>query len=285
MRANIGAAGRKTDNVLTFLFWNTNRKPLFDLVAHLVEEHQVDVVMLAESAARPVEVLQKLNENSPDFHYAPPRAPTAVEVFTRFSGEFLRPTFESGRVSIHRMALPARAELLLVMAHLPSKLHWSEDSQALECAELARSIRQEEEKVGHSRTLLIGDLNVDPFESGVVSAAGLHGLMTRELAAGKNLRTVQGKDYATFYNPMWGHFGDRTGGPSGSYYYERAEHKVHFWHLFDQILIRPDVLEFCSSDPVSIVTRAGDIPLLSKSGSPDHTVGSDHLPLLFKLSV
>ena len=271
--------------MLTFLFWNTNRKPVTGLIARLVEEHRVDVLMLAESGAGTVEMLRKLNENAPDFHYAPSRAPTAVEVFTRFSGAFLKPTFDSGRVSIRRLALPARAELLLAMVHLPSKLYWSEDSQTHECVELARSIQQEEGKAGHSRSLLIGDLNVDPFESGVVSTVGLHGLMTRELASRKNFRTVQEKDYPAFYNPMWGHFGDRTGGPSGSYYYENAEHKVYFWHLFDQVLIRPDVLDFCSSDPVSIITRAGDTPLLSESGRPDQSLASDHLPLLFRLSV
>ena len=270
--------------MLTFLFWNMNRKRLVDMIARLVEDRWVDVLMLAENATGAVEMLQRLNEGSPEFHYAPSRAPTAVDVFTRFSGEFLKPTFESGRVSIRRMALPARAELLLAMVHLPSKLYWSEDSQTLECAQLARSIRQEEERAGHSRTLLIGDLNVDPFEPGVVSAAGLHGMMTRQLASRK-VRTVQGQDYPTFYIPMWGHFGDRTGGPSGSYYYERAEHKEYFWHLFDQVLIRPDVLDFCPSDPVTIITRVGDTPVLSESGRPNRSVGSDHLPLLFKLSV
>lgn len=271
--------------MLTFLFWNINRKPLADAIVRLVQEHRVDVLMLAESVSGPVGMLQKLNQDSADFHYAPSRAPTAVDVFTRFSGQFLTPTFESGRVSIRRMALPARVELLLAMVHLPSKFYWSEDSQAFECAELARSIREEETRAGHSRTLLIGDLNVDPFERGVVSASGLHGLMTRQLASRKNFRTVQEKDYPTFYNPMWGHFGDRSGGPSGSYYYEGAEHKAYFWHLFDQVLMRPEVLDFCPNDPVSIITRAGDTPLLSESGRPDQSVASDHLPLLFGLSV
>jgi exonuclease III len=204
--------------VLRFLFWNVNHKPLADAIVRLVQEYQADVLMLAESVTAAVTMLQKLNKDSPDFHYAPSRAPTAVDVFTRFSGQFLTPTLESGRVSIRRMALPARVELLLAMVHLPSKSYWSDDSQALECAELARSIRQEEEKAGHSRTLVMGDLNVDPFETGVVSTVGLHGLMTRELASRKNFRTVQEKDYPTFYNPMWGHFGDRSGGPSGSCY-------------------------------------------------------------------
>jgi hypothetical protein len=106
--------------MLTFLFWNMNRKRLVDMIARLVEDHWVDVLMLAENATGAVEMLQRLNEGSPEFHYAPSRAPTAVDVFTRFSGEFLKPTFESGRVSIRRMALPARAELLLAMVHLPA---------------------------------------------------------------------------------------------------------------------------------------------------------------------
>jgi endonuclease/exonuclease/phosphatase family metal-dependent hydrolase len=270
--------------MLTFLFWNINRKPLTELVARLVEDHHVDVLALAESGATPDRVLRDLNTNSAAFHYARSRMPTPVEVFTRFSGGFLKSTLESQQVSIRRMALPARPELLLVMVHLPSKSYWSEDSQVFECAKLARSIAAEEKQAGHSRTLVIGDLNMDPFEPGVVSAAGLHGMMTRRLASRKS-RRVLGHDYPTFYNPMWGHFGDRGGGPSGSYYYERAEHKVYFWHLFDQVLVRPEIFDFCPTDPVSIVTRAGDTSLLMDSGRPDKTVASDHLPLLLKLSI
>ncbi len=272
--------------MLTFLFWNTNRKPLTDLIVPLVEEYAVDVLMLAESGVAAVEMLQKLNAKSEMFYYAPSRIPpAAVEVFTRFSGRFLRPTFERGRLSIRRLALRARPELLLAVIHLPSKLYWSEDSQASECVDLARNIAEEEKQAGHGRTVLIGDLNMDPFESGVVSANGLHGVMTRQLATSKNLRTVQGTQFPTFYNPMWGHFGDRTGGPSGGYYYERAEHKVYFWHLFDQVLIRPDVLQYCPADPVSIITRAGNTSLLTELDAPDATIASDHLPLLLRLSI
>ncbi len=270
--------------MLTFLFWNTNRKPVTGLVARLAEEHRVDVVVLVESESSSSEILNKLNENSVDFYYARSRVPTAVEVFTRFSPDFLVPTLESGRFSIRRMSLPARPELLLAMVHLPSKSYWTNDSQTLECAELSRMVQTEEQKVGHRRTLLLGDLNVDPFEPGMVGASGLHAMMTRQLAA-RQSRTVQGREYPMFYNPMWGHFGDRTGGPSGSYYYERAEHVVHFWHLFDQVLIRPDVLNFCPIDPVSIITRAGETSLLSDSGKPDTDGGSDHLPVLLKLTV
>jgi hypothetical protein len=34
--------------MLTFLFWNTNGKPLVDAIVDLVEEESVDVLILAE---------------------------------------------------------------------------------------------------------------------------------------------------------------------------------------------------------------------------------------------
>jgi hypothetical protein len=66
--------------------------------------------------------------------------------------------------------------------------------------ELANSIRSVEQKIGHTRTILVGDLNMNPFEEGVVSAAGLHAVMTRRIAE-KQSRIVQEKEYPFFAIP------------------------------------------------------------------------------------
>src|SRR5258706_11895269 len=50
----------------------------------------------------------------------------------------------------------------------------------------------------------------------------LHSVMSREIA-NRTARTVQGREYPFFYNPMWGHFGDRMSKTAGSYYYDNAE--------------------------------------------------------------
>ncbi len=47
--------------MLTFLFWNVNKKPLQNLIAALVEEHRVDVLILAESDITDVAMLRALN--------------------------------------------------------------------------------------------------------------------------------------------------------------------------------------------------------------------------------
>jgi hypothetical protein len=61
----------------------------------------------------------------------------------------------------------------------------------------------------------------------------------------------------------------------------RSEAVTYFWHSFDQVLFRPDLLGDLPLDPVRVVSRAGEHTLLTPQGRPDATGYSDHLPLLF----
>jgi hypothetical protein len=267
----------------TFLFWNTNKKPVEEAIAALVESHRVDVLVLAEYST-PDELLERINRPGRAGFHLTFGLSKAVIVFTRFSSQLVHPVFEGDRVSIRRLALPARLEILLALVHFPSKLYWSDGSQAIQCTELAREIRTQEENAGHNRTVLVGDLNMNPFEAGLVSAAGLNAVMTRDLAE-RRFRTVQSKQYPFFYNPMWNHFGDRHDGPPGTHYYERSEHVCYFWNVFDQVLLRPDLMNRCSTEGVRVLTRAGNMSLLSAEGRPNTRLASDHLPLLFELDL
>jgi len=160
-----------------FLFWNIGRKPLAQLVSELAEIHGVDVIMLAECETDPGAMLQALNRTPETGFHFPASFSEKTMIFTRFSREFLQPAFESERISIRRLALPARAPVLLATAHLPSKLYWMGESQAFECVELARRIEVEEQTAGHRRTILVGDFNMNPFETGLVSSVGLNYVM------------------------------------------------------------------------------------------------------------
>jgi endonuclease/exonuclease/phosphatase (EEP) superfamily protein YafD len=266
-----------------FLFWNINRKPLAEAVAELAEAHAVDVVVLAESITEPGTLIQALNKFRTGGFQFPRGLSRYVAIFTRFSREFIQPIFESERVSIRKLSLPARSEVLIAAVHLPSKLHWSGDSQAFECAELARQIAAEEDRVGHQRTVLLGDFNMNPFEKGLVAANGLNSVMSRRTAS-RATRTVQGREYRFFYNPMWGHLGDLRGDTAGTYYYDSAEHVNYFWNVFDQIMLRPDLAAGFDGDKLKIVTTIGNRSLVRQDGRPDADHASDHLPILFELN-
>lgn len=95
---------------------------------------------------------------------------------------------------------------------------------------------------------------------------------------------VGGRRYRMFYNPMWRFFGDGCPGPPGTYYYWRAEHECAFWYMFDQVLLRPDLLRYFSDPDLEVLTTDGVSSFLRPDGTPDPEAASDHLPVLIRLS-
>lgn len=252
------------------------------MVAELAATHKADVVILAESTIAPRSLLATLNSVAGSGFHLGTGVSKGITILTRFSREFLRPVFESDHVSIGRLLLPARSEVLLAAVHLPSNLRWSNESQSFECVELARRIAQEEDRLGHQRTVLVGDMNMNPFEPGIVSSVGLNAVTSRRIAE-RATRTVQGREYRFFYNPMWAHLGDVRGDTAGSYFYDSSEHVNYFWNVFDQVLLRPELAKRFDLNQLSIVKSVGERSLVRADSRPDGTLCSDHLPVVFEL--
>jgi hypothetical protein len=123
---------------------------------------------------------------------------------------------------------------------------------------------------------------MNPFEPGVAAADAFHGVMSRRIAQ-KLVRTVKGEERRFFYNPMWTRFGDHALGPPGTYYYPSSGQVTFFWNMFDQVLLRPELLDCFRDEDLEVLTRAGSTDLLTPSATPDTDSASDHLPLLFQL--
>ena len=60
---------------------------------------------------------------------------------------------------------------------------------------------------------------------------------------------------------------------------------TYFWNIFDQVLIRPDLLDLFRNEDLSILSNDGVESFLTERGLPDKTVASDHLPIIFKLDL
>ncbi len=263
-----------------FLFWNLHRRDLHGFVRNLARQENADVLILAECPTHPAQLLEELNTELPHYEYAPGNCGHLL-FFTRFDPRFFKPKFESHRVSIRRLALPGHQRILVAAAHLPAKSNFSEESLLIESVHLAQAIDQVERKEGHERTILLGDFNMHPFEAGMVTAGGLHAVMSRRIAS-RVTRTLQCQKYKYFYNPMWNHLGD-NGDACGTFYFEGGDHLCYYWNLFDQVLLRPDLLEGFASGGVRIPTSINGFSLLQEGGEPDIETASDHLPVTLEL--
>jgi hypothetical protein len=248
-----------------------------------VENQGIDLLVLAESPYRPGELLNNLSDGGSSIMQFCEGTCESVQVFSRFPSVDVRPLQEANRYTIRSVTLPA-TDFLFIGVHLKSKTWANAETQLLDCQQLASDIRRIEGEIGHERTVLVGDLNMNPFDPGVAACRGLNALMFRErVTAGP--RSYHDQDYPHFYNPMWSRMGDLRAGPPGTYFYRDSNDVCHYWHMLDQVLIRSALVSSFLPDELRILESDGVDSLLAKHGDLTVPSVSDHLPLVFALDL
>jgi hypothetical protein len=268
-----------------FMLWNLNKKPLQALLAGFCSEHSIDVLILAECTIPLPDLLQTINLNQTATYtlaFEPQQRTEGLILLTRLPNECIVPVRDEGRFTIKKLIPPIGQEVLLVAAHLPSKLHAGSNEQALLSTRYAKLIQDAEHAAGHARTILVGDLNMNPFEDGIVGAEAFHAVMTRRVAQ-RSSRLVNGQERLFFYNPMWSHLGERSGKPGGTYFYDSGSQVNYYWNVFDQVLVRPELLPSFRDEDLTIITSIRGTNLLKPNGTPNAETASDHLPIIFTL--
>lgn len=269
---------------VSFLFWNLQKKSLTNLVTAICQQHDIDVVILAECTIPSVTLLAHLNAARSGGFVQITQPTSIVQILVKFPPESISGVRDQARTFAFRLQPPQGREVIIVAAHLPSKM-WADDTdQLLSAADFVEEIETAEEEAAHWRTIVCGDFNMSPFEAGMVSAGAFHSVMTRDEAVRVD-RRVNRKRHRFFYNPMWSLLGDGSKGPAGSYYRRSSSRKAYFWHMFDQVIIRPDLLPEFDTGDVEVLTQVGSTDLLNAERVPDPAIGSDHLPLVFRLTM
>lgn len=268
----------------SFLFWNIGKLTRVDSLAELVAVTSADIVMLAENSFEIDQLCSKLSVETGRTYRNVLSVPYRCIVLTTLRDKDIQAADVdvNKKFTIYRMRWGG-TEILLAVAHLRSKMHGNDGvNQSLQVTHFADSILRLEKRYGHRRTIVVGDLNMNPFESGMVAARCLHGVPTKEIAR-KRSRIVENREYPFFYNPMWSCFGDQSPGPPGTYYDARANHAVCFWNMFDQVLVRPDLIDHFEGP--TIHEQIEKVNLIRPSGNLNIGDGSDHLPISFSVEV
>lgn len=275
--------------MVTVVFWNIAKKPaVLPHLACLARAHDIDVFLIAECPRDVSSALTALNGLSIGHYVESYSGEGKVRALTRLStGRFFhRFTGLASDLtvwSLETLGTVPGDEVLLAAVHLSSKMGgFNDEDQATASREVVEELNQAEDRLGHRNTALVGDFNMNPYDAGMTSAACFHGQMTRGLA-GKPDRVYREQPRRRFYNPMWGLFGDRSEGPPGSYYFGSSVPHNHYWQLFDQLLLRKELMDHLTE--LRILTMDGIHSLIDTEGIPDRDQFSDHLPILFRLDV
>lgn len=265
-----------------FLFWNVGKRPVLEQLVRLADDQRADVIALAESVFDPADVLRGFRRAASDFHFQPSEK-TKIQVFSRaILGEVVEQFVDgTGNLTIRRFDLKSAPSVLFGVVHLPSKTNWSAEGQAMHSAVVANDVRNVERDVGHGRTIVVGDFNMNPYEAGVAGRQGFNAVMTRHEMRRLD-RKVQGRDYPVFYNPMWQFFRDVPGTPGGTFFLRGSSPEAHPWNIFDQVLVRASLVAGLSE--VAILAHDGTSRLVNAHGIPKPRFTSDHLPVSFAMN-
>ncbi len=259
---------------LNFLFWNIAKKDLRPQVANLAVLHDLDVLIIAENRL----ILNQFSNGAVLGEYTTlSEQKSKVQLFTRLPSNQILMVADEPRYSVWLFRLEDTEEFLLVALHFPSKVNFTDNQQSEEAIFMNLSLANIEKEYGLSRTVVVGDFNMHPFDNGMVSHAGFNSVMTRKIAQ-KGARKVQFRTYPYFFNPMWGFLGDQDENVPGTFYMTSNFH----WHLYDQVLIRPELIKNFDLKDLEIITFDGESSFLNKNGRISDRF-SDHLPLKFSL--
>lgn len=287
---------------VTFLFWNIrqlrgNRLPAC-LTRLAVQE--IDVFLFAECPSDVAPLLSALNAQTTNQYAAVASQSSRVRFFVRQTGPLAGATWHdrffdsiSDRITALECQPRGALSFLVIGAHLDSPYPMlSADGRAEWARVVSQHVRIVEGDVGHTRTLLVGDLNMNPFDGGLVQTSALHAVISRQLAEVVVRHTAR-TGFPVFYNPMWSCYGDRPASriqprgrrrPPGTYYLDATNDPANaFWQMLDQVLLRPELMNQLTL--LEVLDGDGSELFVSDEGKPRANLVSDHLPIRFEIDM
>lgn len=273
---------------MNFLFWNLQRKDtFFATILSIIREEDIDIVAFAEFPdGKEAAFESSLQLAEPSFKHLTPIRKNKIEVFYKDSTVHITPAFDGERICANKILSAVDSKTyILFYCHVWSKMFKEKDQQNYEVPFIVDEIRDFENKEHNQNTIVCGDFNMDAFQDGMLLYNGFNAMMTSDIA-NRRSRKVHKKDFDMFYNPMWGLYGDVHGSHVAGTYYYNAYNAVHqYWHMFDQVIMRPDVIPVFEKSSLKIVSKGTSYNLLKANGVIDKNKYSDHLPIKFKLNI
>ena len=278
---------------LRVLVWNIRgrgKRPCdaaFGLLPELIDNYQPSLITLIEAPDDAGSRLRKLGvEVRLPERTGVTKNPRGLLTFGLDAYLSLKERSSARHYRAYEASLAGHEPLTLVTVHLQSPLYDKGEPEhprwrANKCREFVEAT---ETDARHTRTVLFGDFNMDPFASAMVSLDGLNAMSTAVRA--RKVRKFDDTDRAAFYNPMWSMFGDRPpspdlpASPAGTYYLDEKGPAGYFWHMPDQVLLRAQLSAHLTE--LGIVDEVGSTSLVHRKTRRPSV--SDHLPVLFELN-
>ena len=271
-------------NRMKILFWNIGTKSLTPEITKLISRYRPDIFIVAESTLDDATTEAYINKFNGNQYSLLPKNKRGISFIINKKIRVKNITFSLSK--IHAIEVTTiKQKYLICGIHMDSKLQKTSEDQEHIARNLMREITNIEKGLGHTNTVVIGDFNMNPFESGMVNPDTFNAVSSKKVAERGNRKVSEtNSEHLYFYNPMWSFLGDMSEFSPGTYYFRDNSHKNNFvWNMYDQILVRPQLLCDMDSDCVEIVEMGNIGVNLSPRAGYQTIAPSDHLPIFVQL--
>lgn len=263
--------------IMKYLFWNTKQNKLINqILCDLVDENDISIIVLAEYEADIEELIHLLHNRG---IFMKPAITAGCERIKALTIERLR--IEPMRQSDYATIQFLDGSILLCGIHLNSQRNPEhKEIRDDRIRRIVQDVMDCEKSQSTNNTVIVGDFNVPPYDNSCISSMCFYAQPIYEETIRRS-RKVDKVDRFMFYNPMWNLLGDLNK-PYGTYYYPGSNPINTYWHILDQVIIRPDLRNRFVNESLKILTTTSHRSLLDTKGHPDKSI-SDHLPLTFEI--
>lgn len=267
---------------VNILFWNIKKNAgAFSLIAEAIRLLDVNICILAEF---PNNTEYELRPLLPEGYHIP-RTPQDNDKLVFIHGSnvnmLLAGEIEYSRGLMFSTRINESPSFNIVGCHLVDSRNHGEFDRSYLATSFHKSLRKVETELGNDKTIVIGDFNMNPFDKGMSCVYTFNAVMDRRIAR-KQKKKYQHYEFPYFYNPMW-YFLGHPEHANGTLLYTGDDNWYH-WNLYDQVLLRPSLIDHFDHRNIKIITEIGDNKLLTSQDKIRSDI-SDHLPIYISLNI
>ena len=231
---------------MTYTYWNTNKINAIEMIIEIALKEDTDIFFLSEFNSDQLESgCNVLKDNG----YEVLNNPGCKRIIIiKKVGIELQLSLQN---SYYSVVLDENSGIYVVSLHLPSQMWQSLDSLKEFMRDLRVNLDNELGASSETKIILIGDFNVNPYESPMTH---YDGFVATNSPKAKHTINHLGKSRTTYYNPTWQLY-NRKNFP-GTKQFSRpspTSYDVIEFHYLDQVLISQKMLESIDEESVSII--------------------------------
>lgn len=267
---------------MRYLFWNTNKKDVDEIIYKLALEYNPTVLALAEYNRDLTQLANNIKYKTGIRYFPIERVACRVCILVNEKlSDNVEHCKDHKNYTIKILPYNSYHETHIVaFVHLPSKMQDNREKNRYLLEQITANINDLDSSPSR-KALILGDFNLNPYEDGMTYLTGCNAVSSREIAMkiSRRDRNEKEKKFFYYYNPMWNFLGDFNE-PCGTFYYDKTSDHSRYWNTFDQFVVSPELIKDIKD--IKIVKEAGDICLMNEKGTPCSSI-SDHYPLYFRL--